>query len=101
MAHCFECGDPSAHAHHVIPRVKGGTKTIDLCERCHGLVHGLNFVNHSELIKEGIRRKPKKKVDDSAKRRMRILRAQDATAKEIAKLIGVSERAVFVTLYGD
>lgn len=101
MAHCFECGEPSAHAHHVIPRVKGGTKTIDLCERCHGMVHGLDFTDHSVLVKEGIRKRPKKKITNGIKQRMRILRAQDATAKEIARLIGVSERAVFVTLYGD
>lgn len=36
---CFECGSPADHEHHVIPRSLGGTKTVPLCERCHGLVH--------------------------------------------------------------
>jgi hypothetical protein len=25
--------------HHVVPRSRGGTRTVPLCERCHGLVH--------------------------------------------------------------
>lgn len=28
------------HDHHVVPRSLGGTKTVPLCEDCHGLVHG-------------------------------------------------------------
>ena len=36
---CFECGSAAAHEHHVIPRAKGGQRTVPLCERCHGLVH--------------------------------------------------------------
>lgn len=52
---CFECGSAGqCHSHHVIPRSKGGTKTIPLCERCHGLVHGLDFTNHGNLIKSGL-----------------------------------------------
>jgi hypothetical protein len=29
----------SIQDHHVIPRSKGGTKTVPLCEDCHGKVH--------------------------------------------------------------
>lgn len=40
MKGCFECGEVRGlHNHHVVPRSLGGTKTIPLCERCHGLVH--------------------------------------------------------------
>ena len=40
MTQCFECGEVRGlHNHHVVPRSLGGTKTIPLCERCHGLVH--------------------------------------------------------------
>ena len=52
---CFECGNPSDHNHHVIPRVLGGTKTIPLCERCHGKVHDRKFTNHREMTRKGIR----------------------------------------------
>lgn len=38
---CFECEIESdcLHNHHVVPRSLGGTKTVPLCEKCHGLVH--------------------------------------------------------------
>lgn len=37
---CFACGAPAQADHHVVPVSVGGTKTIPLCDRCHGLVHG-------------------------------------------------------------
>jgi hypothetical protein len=44
---CFECGaTDNLHNHHVVPRSLGGTKTIPLCERCHGLVHSLDYSTH-------------------------------------------------------
>lgn len=52
---CFECsagGD--IHQHHVVPRVLGGTKTVPLCERCHGLVHGRGMVGHTRLVRKGL-----------------------------------------------
>lgn len=50
-APCFECEEPAVHWHHVIPRVLGGTKTIPLCERCHGLVHSRDMTHHVRLTK--------------------------------------------------
>lgn len=38
---CFQCDSPGLlHQHHVIPRSLGGTRTVPLCEDCHGVVHG-------------------------------------------------------------
>jgi hypothetical protein len=52
---CFECGSiVELHRHHIIPRSLGGKKTIRLCGKCHGLIHGLNFTNHSILIKKSL-----------------------------------------------
>jgi hypothetical protein len=51
---CFECGNTSDHDHHVIPKVYGGSKTIRLCERCHGKVHDRKFTNHKEMTKKGL-----------------------------------------------
>lgn len=52
---CFECGTTdNIHQHHVVPRTLGGTKTIPLCEKCHGLIHGMNFSDHSTLTKIGL-----------------------------------------------
>lgn len=36
---CFECGHPAEHAHHVVPALLGGTKTVPLCTPCHGKAH--------------------------------------------------------------
>lgn len=38
---CYECGAPATEMAHVVPRLLGGTKTIPLCGRCHGLSHGM------------------------------------------------------------
>ena len=38
-ADCFECGDTAVSLHHVIPRSKGGTRTVPLCGMCHAKAH--------------------------------------------------------------
>jgi DNA-binding CsgD family transcriptional regulator len=60
---CFECGTKEhIQNHHVVPRSKGGKKTIPLCNTCHGIVHGRkNGVQSdplrlSRLAKEGQRK---------------------------------------------
>ena len=54
---CFECDQPADHQHHVIPKSRGGKRTIPLCTGCHGRVHERNFpVNHRTLTIEGLRR---------------------------------------------
>ena len=47
---CFECGsDEKIVHHHVVPKSVGGTKTIPLCEYCHGLVHDKNLTYMNKL----------------------------------------------------
>ena len=53
-AQCFECGNPAHHAHHVVPKSMGGTRTIPLCHECHGKIHGIDFSTHVELTKKGL-----------------------------------------------
>ena len=36
---CFECGRPADFEHHVVPRSRGGTKTVPLCGLCHAKAH--------------------------------------------------------------
>lgn len=38
-APCFECGKSSIHDHHVIPRLRGGKRTVPLCRTCHNNAH--------------------------------------------------------------
>lgn len=54
---CFECGVQADHAHHVVPRVLGGTKTVNLCSTCHAKIHSPHLLRTSELTKAGLKRK--------------------------------------------
>ena len=54
MGNCFECNNPADENHHVVPKSKGGTKTVPLCHSCHGLVHGVNRLNISTLTKAAL-----------------------------------------------
>ncbi len=59
---CFECGQKAEHEHHVIPKVKGGTKTIPLCTTCHSKVHGSkNLLSISHLTRVKLDEKRRKK----------------------------------------
>jgi hypothetical protein len=50
---CFECGEPSENDHHVVPVSRGGSRTVPLCIRCHGLVHGRKM-NHICLTQDAL-----------------------------------------------
>jgi hypothetical protein len=52
---CFECDEPALHQHHVVPESLGGTRTIPLCEACHGKVHDADL-STSGLVKAALLR---------------------------------------------
>ena len=59
MKECFECGaTKDIQEHHVVPRSRGGTKTVPLCHSCHMKAHGRSSkgMNHKKLTKEGLRK---------------------------------------------
>jgi transposase len=100
---CFECGSTDdLHEHHVVPRVKGGTKTVALCVRCHGLVHGRNMLNHRELTIEGLNKAKQsgKKLGRPAKAQenqdlILRLKGQGWKAKQIADHLSISIHTVY------
>ena len=57
---CANCGGVSEHLHHIVPLIKGGTNNdsniIQLCNKCHGLVHDRDWTNHKKATKEGLER---------------------------------------------
>ncbi len=62
---CFECGaTEDIEHHHVVPKSRGGTKTVPLCYLCHQKAHGKTGkgLNHRKLTKEGIARAKAKGV---------------------------------------
>ncbi len=93
---CFECDSKANHAHHVVPHVKGGTRTLPLCGECHGKVHDQDFTNHSELTKAGIVKarkegrphgRPKMDVDCN---KVAKLRSKGLTWQEVGVKLGIS-----------
>ncbi len=51
---CFECDVQADHAHHVVPRSLGGTKTVNLCSECHSKVHSPHLLRTSALTKKAM-----------------------------------------------
>ena len=63
MKECFECGaTEELQEHHVVPKSRGGTKTVTLCYSCHMKAHGRDSkgMRHNRLCKEGINKAIKK-----------------------------------------
>lgn len=58
-APCFNCGAPSSHDHHVVPRSLGGVATVPLCYACHGKAHGRErpFRSTKELTRAALAKK--------------------------------------------
>ena len=53
---CANCMGESEHLHHIVPLIKGGTNNrsniIQLCAKCHGEIHDVDF----DKMKEGKKR---------------------------------------------
>lgn len=66
MKTCFECGsDKNIVEHHIVPRSRGGTITIPLCQICHDKSHHYDSprdISVSSLIRDGLERARKRGV---------------------------------------
>jgi hypothetical protein len=97
---CFECDRKASHNHHVIPESLGGIRTIPLCERCHGVIHGLNLEHHGELIKLGMQRamatgmRPGRRIDTELYDRVSFLIFTGYSIPETALVVGVHPTTV-------
>lgn len=55
-----DCETEHIHNHHVVPRSRGGTRTVPLCEPCHSKAHHRKKnMNTSTLVKEAYLRRKK------------------------------------------
>ena len=53
MHKCFECGSTqNIHNHHVIPKSKGGTRTLPLCSNCHSILHNAPYLKNIKTKKK-------------------------------------------------
>lgn len=94
MKICFECGEKADVEHHVIPRSKGGTKTVPLCNKCHSLVHDAKLLSLGDLIKEG---KMKLKEIKNKQKIISLYKSGEQISK-IAKTTNVSRASVYNVL---
>ncbi len=103
MKKCFECETAEdLQEHHVVPRSRGGTKTVTLCYECHRKAHGSDGkgVHFSNLMKE-VWEKRKQKDPDAGKNAMtpkareisikRRKRTADEFALKLAPLVMTEE----------
>jgi len=59
MKKCFECETTEdLQEHHVVPKSRGGTKTVILCYECHMRAHGRDNkgLDHIKLTIEGLQK---------------------------------------------
>jgi len=99
MKNCFECDNEAKHMHHIIPKILGGLKMVPLCEKCHGIIHNINFVNHGKLVKEGLKKAKESGVILGRKRtrdsiRIIELLKEGLSQRKIAQVVGCSKTTV-------
>jgi len=95
---CFECGKPSECDHHVVPKSRGGTKTIHNPHKGHGKAHhSSRNMSTSALTKAALARLKKQEkhiggipygfdLDPNDKHSLVPIAEQQKTIKKINKL---------------
>jgi hypothetical protein len=51
---CFECDNEAEQNHHPVPKSRGGTKTIPLCQECHDIAHDVKRTSLKYLSVYGL-----------------------------------------------
>ena len=81
---CLECGSlDDIHHHHIIPKSLGGTSTVPLCQKCHGVIHGIDLSNHGNLVKAALQAAKARGVK-LGNPRLDLVRNTDTTAARAA-----------------
>ncbi len=114
---CFECGSTeNIHQHHIVPKSKGGTMTIPLCQSCHSKVHGEHMMKiqtlawetrrkqieeHKRLGTEhpyrrpvGSKESPEKFLQKKKNQKILECVSQGMTYRDIQRLLNVSPKTI-------
>lgn len=103
---CIDCKlEGTVHWHHVVPKSRGGTFMVPLCEACHSKVHHDNadkFLHASTLIREGIQKARERgvkfgrpvKIDENMKNQVIVLHNQGCSIRQSAKQLHVSKTTI-------
>lgn len=84
---CFECGRDAHHQHHVVPRSRGGTKTVPLCVDCHSKAHDTRLTTL-------YRRTTKQTGPKGDPSQAATLRLMGYSVSEIAETLGFSSSTI-------
>ncbi len=89
---CINCGAEATHWHHVVPKSLGGregTNRVPLCDKCHGLIHGVSYsdgtISHSDLVKQSLKRARAEGKQIGQKKGAKLTTKKSIKAKEIIK----------------
>lgn len=97
---CFECDGKAQHAHHIVPKSLGGTRTLPFCHKCHSKIHRIDFTNVSSLIKKGLAKAKAsgtvchRPLIDICFKTVRKHRKAGLSWKSVGKLMGIAEETV-------
>ena len=90
---CANCGKETdkLQKHHIVPLVLGGndveTNIIYLCDKCHGLIHNIQYGNktlsHSELTKKGLEKAKKQGKHIGIKKGTKLITKKSIKAKSL------------------
>lgn len=97
---CWECqsgGD--LHNHHVVPKSKGGKRTIPLCESCHSKVHG-HDLRISGLIRDAMAERAAKGLRVSGKAPYGYRHTEDDRREPVASEQALIKRALILHTAG-
>jgi hypothetical protein len=85
---CFECSaNENIIFHHIIPYSKGGRNTIPLCQKCHGLVHGKDFLKLDKLRRDAYFKRRKENPWKSGRKEGIVESIETFMAKERSQKI--------------
>jgi len=102
MKRCFECETTEdLQEHHVVPRSKGGTKTVTLCYECHMKAHGRDgkSANHRRLTVEGLERAKARGVKLGNPRWKESVEAREAGIQRHANEQALRLKNIIIPLY--
>lgn len=94
LSQCLECGADTSHFHHLVPKVRGGVTVVPLCDVCHGKVHDMDFTDHKELTKEGMKKAGLKVISDETYKKICKCLSQGWTFRKISEEFGVGSSTI-------
>ena len=80
MRPCFECGALTSGSHHVVPRSRGGKRSLPLCVVCHGISRVFPELERQRFLEARLPNPGDRlDVDHPTRGALRVLRERNGT----------------------